>query len=116
MAKTKKIAVIGFGNIGTGVVRLLYEKRIAGLELVKVVDTDIKRKRDVEIPASYLSTDWRQVVADPKIDIIVELIGGIEPAKSILSEALKQGKDVVTANKKLLAKGGESIFQQVARL
>jgi len=116
MAKTKKIAVIGFGNIGTGVVRLLYEKRIAGLELVKVVDTDIKRKRDVEIPASYLSTDWRQVVADPKIDIIVELIGGIEPAKSILSEALKQGKDVVTANKKLLAKEGESIFQQVTSL
>ncbi len=116
MAKTKKVAVIGFGNIGTGVVRLLYEKGIAGLELVRVVDTDIKTKRPVELPASYLSTDWRQVVADPDIDIIVELIGGIEPAKSILSEALKQGKDVVTANKKLLAKEGESIFQQVSTL
>ncbi|MBI2850271.1 MAG: homoserine dehydrogenase [Chloroflexi bacterium] len=114
MAKTKKIAVIGFGNIGTGVVRLLYEKGIPGLELVRVVDTDIKRKRPVEIPSSYLSTDWRQTVADPKIDIVVELIGGIEPARSILSEALKQGKDVVTANKKLLAKEGESIFKQVA--
>mgnify|MGYP001563064891 CR=1 FL=1 len=116
MAKTKKIAVIGFGNIGTGVVRLLYEKGIAGLELVKVVDVDIKTKRPVDLPASYLSTDWRLVVADPNIDIIVELIGGIEPAKSILSEALKQGKDVVTANKKLLAKEGESIFQLVSTL
>ncbi len=116
MAKTKKIAVIGFGNIGAGVVRLLYEKGIAGLELVKVVDVDIKSKRPVELPASYLSTDWKQVVADPKIDIIVELIGGIEPAKSILSEALKQGKDVVTANKKLLAKEGETIFKQVSDL
>src|SRR3990172_4417312 len=95
MARTKKIAVIGFGNIGTGVVRLLYEKGIAGLELVRVVDTDIKTRRSVELPASYLSTDWRQVVADPNIDIVVELIGGIEPAKSILSKALKQGKDVV---------------------
>ena len=114
MAKTKKIAVIGFGNIGSGVVRLLYEKGIAGLELVKVVDTDIERERPVKIPASYLSTDWHQVVADPKIDFVVELIGGIEPAKSILSEAIRQGKDVVTANKKLLAKEGESIFQLVS--
>src|SRR3989304_5784584 len=114
MAKTKKIAVIGFGNIGTGVVRLLYEKDIAGLELVRVVDIDIKTKRPVELPVSYLSTDWKQVVADPKIDVVVETIGGIEPAKSILSEALRQGKDVVTANKKLLAKEGESIFKLVS--
>jgi homoserine dehydrogenase len=116
MAKTKKIAVIGFGNIGTGVVKLLYEKGIAGLDLVRVVDVDIKTRRPVELPASYLSTDWKQVVADPKIDIIVELIGGIEPAKSIQMEALRQGKDVVTANKKLLAKEGESIFKQVSDL
>lgn len=116
MAKTKKIAVIGFGNIGTGVVRLLYEKGIPGLELVKVVDVDIKRERPVKVPSSLLSTDWKQAVADPKIDVIVELIGGIEPAKSILLEALKQGKDVVTANKKLLAKEGESIFKQVSDL
>src|SRR3990172_2325487 len=116
MAKTKKIAVIGFGNIGTGVVRLLYEKKSVGLELVRVVDVDIKSKRPVDLPASYLSTDWKQVVADPKIDIVVELIGGIEPAKSILSEALKQGKDVVTANKKLLAKEGESVFKLVSDL
>lgn len=116
MPKTKKIAVIGFGNIGTGVVRLLYEKGIAGLELVRVVDVDIQRKRPVELPASYLSTDWHQVVADPKIDTIVELIGGIEPAKSIQMEAFKQGKDVVTANKKLLAKEGETIFQAASEL
>lgn len=116
MAKTKKIAVIGFGNIGTGVVRLLYQKGIAGLELVKVVDRDISRKREVELPDRYLSTEWKEVVTDPKIDIIVELIGGIEPAKSILTEALKQGKDVVTANKKLLAKEGESIFRMASEL
>ncbi len=116
MAETKKVGVIGWGNIGTGVVELLYEKKIAGLELVKVCDIDLETKRNVELSADYLTTDWRQVVADPEIDIIVELIGGIEPAKSIQMEALKQGKDVVTANKKLLAKEGETIFRQVLDL
>ncbi|MBI4188760.1 MAG: homoserine dehydrogenase [Chloroflexi bacterium] len=110
-AATKKVAVIGFGNIGTGVVRLLYEKGIAGLELVKVVDIDIKRKRPVALPASYLSTDWKSTVSDPSVDIVVELIGGIEPARSILLAALNNDKDVVTANKKLLANQGQSIFQ-----
>jgi homoserine dehydrogenase len=116
MAKTKKVAVIGFGTIGVGTVRLLYEKGIAGLELAKVVDIDLTKERPVKIPKSYLSNDWKQVVSDPNIDIIVELIGGIEPAKSIQLEALRQGKDIVTANKKLLAKEGETIFQQVAAL
>lgn len=116
MAETKKVAVIGWGNIGTGVVELLYKKKIAGLELTRVVDIDLERKRNIELPSSYLSRDWQQAVNDPETDIIVELIGGIEPAKTILSEALKQGKDVVTANKKLLAREGESIFKQVLSL
>ncbi|MDP2730250.1 MAG: homoserine dehydrogenase [Dehalococcoidales bacterium] len=116
MSKTKKIAVIGFGNIGTGVVERLYQKGVAGLELVKVVDIDLKRKRPVTLPSSYLSTDWRQAVTDPEVNIVVELIGGIEPAKSIQMEALKQGKDVVTANKMLLAKEGESIFRLATTL
>ncbi len=116
MAATKKVAVIGWGNIGTGVVELLYQKGIAGLELSRVIDIDLETKRSVELPASYLSNDWRQAVDDPEIDIVVELIGGIEPAQSILLEALKQGKAIVTANKKLLAREGESIFQLVSTL
>ncbi len=116
MAETKKVAVIGFGNIGSGVVELLYQKGVAGLELSRVVDIDLERKRPFELPVSYLSTDWQQVVSDPEIDIVVELIGGIEPARSILSESLKQGKDVVTANKMLLAQEGESIFHLAATL
>jgi len=116
MAGTKKIAVIGFGNIGTGVVELLYQKGIAGLELVKVVDKDLERKRPVAIPASYLTRDWRQVVSDPEIDIVVELIGGIEPPESILLQALQNGKDIVTANKMLLAQEGHRIFQLASTL
>ncbi len=110
MAGTKRVAVIGFGNIGSGVVELLYQKGVAGLELAKVVDKDLERKRSVAIPAEYLTTDWRQVISDPEIDIVVELMGGIEPAKSVLLQALQNGKDVVTANKELLVEEGHHIF------
>lgn len=113
MAETKKVALIGFGTIGYGVVDLLYHKGVPGLELSRVIDLDIETERPVTIPAEYLSTDWKQAVNDPEIDIVVELIGGIEPARSILTEALRQGKDIVTANKKLLAQDGENIFQLV---
>ena len=116
MVPPKKVAVIGFGNIGSGVVEILYQKGIAGLKLAKVADIDLKRKRPVALPASYLTKDWRQVVSDPEIDIVVELIGGIEPSRDILLEALKNGKDVVTANKMLLAQAGESIFQLASTL
>ncbi|MFC1874524.1 homoserine dehydrogenase, partial [Chloroflexota bacterium] len=116
MEKTNKVAVIGFGNIGTGVVDILYHKKVAGLELSRVVDTDLERKRPVVIPSSYLSSDWRSVVTDPEIDIVVELIGGIEPARSILLESLQNCKDVVTANKKLLANEGDSVFKLASNL
>lgn len=115
MAKAKKVAVIGFGNIGSGVVELLYHKGVGGLELARVVATDLKKQRSVTLPASYLTTDWQSVVNDPAIDIVVELIGGIEPASSVLLAALEQGKDVVTANKKLLAQYGDRIFQVAAK-
>ncbi len=116
MAKTKKVAIVGFGNIGTGVVELLYQKGVAGLELSRVVDIDLRRKRPVVLPVSYLTRDWRPVVSDPEIDIVVELIGGVEPARSVLLEALKNGKDVVTANKMLLAREGDRIFQLASTL
>jgi len=116
MAGTKKVAVVGFGNIGSGVVEMLYQKGVTGLELAKVVDKDLERKRPVVIPAEYLTTDWRQVVSDPKIDIVVELIGGIEPAKSVLLQALQNGKDVVTANKELLVEEGHHIFPLASTL
>ncbi len=116
MADSKKIAVIGFGNIGSGVVEALYKKEFAGLELVKVVDIDLKRPRPVTLPAEYLSNDWQVVVNDPGIDIIVELIGGIEPAGTVQLQALKNGKDVVTANKMLLAQKGQEIFSLASEL
>ncbi len=116
MAEKKKVAVIGWGNIGTGVVELLYQKGIPGLELVKVCDIDLETDRGIKLPQDMLTRDWHQVVDDPGINIVIELIGGIEPAKTIQMEALRKGKNVVTANKKLLAKEGETIFKLVLEL
>jgi homoserine dehydrogenase len=116
MSSAKKVAVIGFGNIGAGVVRALYEKGVNGVELVRVVDIDLKKKRPVKVPKEYLSTDWQSAVNDPDIDIVVETIGGIEPAKTILLQAMLNGKDVVTANKMLLAHEGQSIFSLASKL
>jgi len=116
MSPDKKVAVIGFGNIGSGVVRALYEKRVAGLELARVVDIDLERPRPVKIPKRLLSAHWQTVVNDPKIDIIIELIGGIEPARTIVSRAMEKGKDVVTANKMLLAHQGEHVFSLASEL
>jgi len=116
MPETKKIAVVGFGNIGSGVVKALQEKRVAGLELARVIDIDLERKRPVKIPRKMLSPHWQDAVNDPKIDIVVELVGGMEPARTILLRAMEKGKDVVTANKKLLAAQGETIFSRAAEL
>jgi len=116
MVDSKKIAVIGFGNIGSGVVEALHQKEFAGLKLVKVVDIDLEKPRPITLPADYLSNDWQTAVNDPDIDIVVELIGGIEPAGSIQLQALRNGKDVVTANKMLLAQKGQEIFSLASEL
>lgn len=116
IVKPKNIAVIGFGTIGTGVVDLLYNRGIPGLKLSKVIDKDLERKRAVALPPGMLVPDLKAATDDPQIDIVVELMGGIEPAKTVLLTSLKNGKDVVTANKKLLAKEGTDIFAAAADL
>ncbi len=109
--KAKNVAVIGFGNVGTGVIDILYRKKVPGLKLSKVVVQHTEKPRSVAIPASYLTTDVKLIINDPKIDIVVELMGGFEPAKGILLDALRNGKDIVTANKGLIAREGHQIFR-----
>lgn len=111
------IGLLGFGTIGSGVVKVLQEKtnffeKQLGLKLIlkKVVDKDITTKRNVEIDNSILSTNPDDILQDSKIDIVIELIGGYEPAKTFILTALRKGKSVVTANKALLSKYGEEIF------
>ena len=113
-AGSKRVAVIGFGNIGAGVVEALYVKGVPGVKLARVVDVDITTPRPVTVPPDLLATDWQAAVADPSIDIIVELIGGVEPAATIVTSALRAGKDVVTANKMMLAHRGEEVFKLAA--
>jgi homoserine dehydrogenase len=114
--RVRNVAVVGFGTIGTGVVDLLYHQGIPGLKLVRVIDKDLERKRAVTIPAGMLVPDLKAATDDPQVDIVVELMGGIEPAKTVLLTAMKNGKDIVTANKKLLAKEGSAIFETAANL
>jgi homoserine dehydrogenase len=115
--KRVNIGLIGFGNVGSGVVRILREKKTflaekTGIEIAlkKVCDQDISSKRSIRLDKGLLTKDAREVIHDPQIDIIVELIGGIHPAKEYILEALKKGKSVVTANKALLAQDGRELF------
>jgi homoserine dehydrogenase len=108
--KEAKVGVIGFGTVGAGVVRLLLEnapviERRLGfpLKLEKVADLDITSDRGVKVPPSLLTTDAEEILESPDISLVVELIGGLEPARTFTLRALAGGKGVVTANKALLA-------------
>lgn len=105
-----RVGVIGFGTVGKGVVRLLQEnlspiERRLGfpLRLARVADLDVTTDRGVDVDPSLLTTDAAEVIDDPGIPLIVELIGGLEPARSLTLRGLEKGKSVVTANKALLA-------------
>jgi len=119
MASRKSITVgiIGFGTVGTGTARILIEnaeiirRRLGTLVTIKKIsDLDIKRDRGISLKGVQLTTNAREVLNDPEIDIVVELIGGYKPAKEFILEAIKNGKHVVTANKALLAVHGEEIY------
>jgi homoserine dehydrogenase len=119
MSKGKvKIGLIGFGTIGTGVVRLIQEnagvlksRLNAELVLARIADIDLKRKREVKVSPKILTNRVEDILADPEIDIVVELMGGTEPARRFVLEAIRRGKSVVTANKALLATAGDEIFR-----
>ena len=115
--KKINIGILGFGTIGAGVAEgllknraLIAERTGADVVLRKIADIDITADRGVSIPDGILTTDTAAVVNDPEIDIVVELIGGTGVAKKFVCDALRAGKSVVTANKKLLAEYGAEIF------
>ena len=112
------IGLIGFGTVGSGVVQILQRNRDilearAGLpiRLKRIADKDIVSDRGVQVNPSLLTTNAREILEDPDISIVVELIGGYEPAKSFILEAFQNKKQVVTANKALLAEHGPEIFR-----
>jgi homoserine dehydrogenase len=114
------IGIIGFGTVGSGTAQILVhnqselEDRLGfPLRLKKIADLDITRDRGVNIPPGIMTNKVSEVLEDPEIHIVVELIGGIHPAKEMIIDALKGGKHVVTANKALLATEGADIFRTV---
>ncbi len=116
--KSITLGLIGFGTIGTGVVRLLQEniylirKRLgADLFLKKIADLDITTPRQVTVDKALLTSDAKDILNDPEISVVIELMGGYEPARSFILEAIHKGKHVITANKALLATYGNEIFQ-----
>jgi len=112
-----QIGLIGLGTIGTGVAKTLLENgalledRLGfALNLKGIADIDITKDHGVKIPKGMLTTDAGALINDREIDIIIELIGGTEPAKTFILDALKKGKHVVTANKALLATHGSELY------
>ena len=111
-----RVAILGGGSVGSQVASLLLEhgselaaRAGAGLELVGVAVRDPKATRDTEIPADLITTDAESLILGA--DIVVELIGGIEPARSYILQALHSGADVITANKAVLANHGPELFE-----
>ena len=116
MEKTVQIGLLGFGTVGTGVVRILKEnaalirqKTGTTTHIKTILVRDLQKKRKIEIDAK-LTTDAAEILKDPEISIVVEIMGGEEPARSLMLEALNQGKHVVTANKDVIAKYGRELF------
>lgn len=112
-----KVGLIGFGTVGSGVVKILQknskliEKRMgAKIVLKRIADIDVKTDRGVKLRPGILTTKADDVIKDPEINIVMELIGGIEPAKTFILKAIQNGKHIITANKALLALHGDEIF------
>jgi len=117
-----KVGLIGFGTVGSGVAKILQknsrliEKRMgAKIVLKRIADIDLETDRGVKLKEGILTRKAQEVIDDPEIDIVMELIGGIEPAKTFILQAIRNKKHIVTANKALLALHGDEIFREAYR-
>jgi homoserine dehydrogenase len=115
--KSINVGIIGFGTVGTGTARILLEnaeiirRRLGAPVVLKMIsDLDVRRDRGLALGGVKLTTDAKDLLGNPDIDIVVELIGGYKPAKEFMLEAIRNKKHVVTANKALLAVHGEEIY------
>ncbi len=106
------VALVGFGTVGSSVARLLCERELPGLQLTHVCNRDVARKRVDWVPQDVCWTEnFEAVVRSPEVDVVVELVGGLDPAGEWIRRALLAGKSVVTANKKLIAKNGPQLLR-----
>ncbi|MBC1224236.1 homoserine dehydrogenase [Nostoc sp. UCD121] len=110
-----KLGILGLGTVGTGTVQLLQDKAgrhplLQEIEIYRVGVRSLDKHRTVELSTEVLTTDLESIVNDPAVDIVVEVMGGLEPARSLILKALSNGKHVVTANKAAIARFGAEIF------
>ncbi|HGY5549722.1 MAG TPA: homoserine dehydrogenase, partial [Prochlorococcus sp.] len=113
------VGLLGLGTVGAGVAGILQTPEgrnplVAELELVRVAVRDLQRPRPIELPNSLLTNDPQAVVDDPAVQVVVEVMGGIEPARTMIMRAIAAGKAVVTANKAVIARHGEEIAAAAA--
>ena len=117
MERLVRLGLIGFGTIGTGVIKLLQRNQAqirtrlgASLRVVRIADIDLERDRGVRVEPELLTANAEDLIDDPQIDVVIELMGGYTHARRFVLRAIKNGKSVVTANKALLAVHGPEIF------
>ena len=110
-----KIGLLGYGTVGTGTAEIILDPEgrnalLSEIEISKVGVRSLDKQRSPQLPAGVLTTDLESIVTDPEIKIVVELLGGLEPSRSLILKAIEHGKHIVTANKAVIARHGEEIF------
>ena len=110
-----KLGILGLGTVGTGTVQLLQDTTgrhplLQEIEIYRVGVRSPGKPREVELPEGVITTDLESIVNDSEVDIVIEVMGGLEPARSLILQALRNGKHVVTANKAAIARFGAEIF------
>ncbi|APU60577.1 homoserine dehydrogenase [Clostridium botulinum] len=117
-----KIALLGLGNVGKGVWNILRTNKEAiikragyDIEISKILVKDINKQRGIEVPKKLLTTDVEEIFNDDSIKIVVEVIGGLQPAKEYILRSIKNKKHVITANKMLIATNGKEIFEEAKK-
>jgi homoserine dehydrogenase len=120
--KKVRIALLGLGNVGKGVWNILNSNREAiikragyDIEIAKILVRDKNKKRNIGVPEELLTTDSKEIFEDDTIKIVVEVMGGLEPAKEYMLNAIRKRKHVVTANKLLIATNGKQIFEEAEK-
>ena len=116
------VGIIGFGTVGTGTAKILLENKDVisqrtgfDINLKKIADLDIEKSRGIKLPEGILTTNADDILNDPEINIVIELIGGIHPAKELILRAIRNNKHVVTANKALIATEGNEILAEAEK-